>query len=503
MSKKPQRAKVDLNKRHHPVNARYEAAQRTAENASLWGLVDALSAAAANSPDVRRVLRNRSRYEYDNSPDVQAIADAYVADFIGDRIGLQLGNDDLSGIVELEFLSWARRSKFLTKLRQMATATYKDGESFALFTTNDAIRHAVKLDIQPIEAEMVESYFTGTTAMDRGEIDGIRFDSNGNPTQYRVLDTHPGDYRATANFGKTAGRWINAEHVLHMMNWSKLRPGQVRGVPETTSIISLPGLLRQFIAATITSAKTAAELSAVMQTNLVPETADGKCAAELEALSEISIGRGSIVSLPEGWELSQLRAEHPTANFKEFCDFLKSYIGRPSNMPRNVAIGDSSGYNYASGRLDHQTWDRCQAVKRDDLICHILDRVYYAFVVEFIPALQAAGKVIDREAERRLINAVPEWTFRKRGHVDPGKEAAADKVRLDNKMLTHSDYWAEQGEDGHRKVKEWLKERVDMEAEWQRLRVAAGLDPAPMPQGSPNPEPLPDNTGDKTDGRDD
>ena len=480
--KKAKRAVVDLVSAHpRQIAGRYEAAQKTTENANLWTLVDSLSAAAANSPSVRQILRDRSRYEYSNSPDVQAVASAYVADYIGDRIGLQLGHDPLSTIVEGEFAGWMRRGKIMAKLRTMALATYKDGESFAPFITNPNLPHSVKLDIMPLEAEMIASFWTGAIALQRNEVDGIRFDEHRNPTEYRILRQHPGDYRTTWKVGKAGGDWTDARYVLHMQNWSKLRPGQVRGVPETTSILSIPGLLRQYIMATITAAKTAAELAGVMQTDLVPEIDGSKTAAELAALASIDIQRGTLVSLPEGWSLSQMKAEQPTANFKEFCDFLKSHIGRPSNMPRNVAIGDSSDYNYASGRLDHQMWDRCQAVQRDDLSTNILDRLYAAFIEELIPVLRARGTRITKPEEDRLLAQIPEWYFRRRKHVDPAKEANADHTRLGDMTQTLGDYWAEQGEDGGRKTNEWLDERIEIEKTWNLKRTAAGLDPAPLP----------------------
>lgn len=474
------------------VTSRYEAAQHNTETADLWRLVDSLSAAAANSPNVRLILRNRSRYEYDNSPDIQGIAGAYVADLIGDRIGIQVGDDDLSQIVELEFLTWMRKSKFMTKLRTLTLACYKDGESFAQLITNPHIDGKVQLDIIPMEADQIEGYWTGAKAVENNEVDGIRFDKFQNPTEYRVLTQHPGDYRLTLSLSKTAGKWVKAEHILHMLNWSKLRPGQKRGVPETTSIMSLPNLMRQYILATVTAAKTAAEMAGVMETDLVPDTIDGgKCAAGMPPLAEIDIQRGCLISLPEGWKLAQMRAEHPTTNFKEFCDFLKSHLGRASNMPRNVAIGDSSGYNYASGRLDHQTWDSCLTIHRNDLIAYILDRIYFAFIRELIPELKAAGTHFTEADQERLLSQPPQWMFRRRKHVDPSKEANADSLKLRNAMMTREDYWAEQGEDGKQKTDQWLQEKINFEKSWNEKRQEQGLPPAPMPDFSPNPKQAP------------
>ena len=49
------------------LQGRYDAAQNTAEYARYWQHADGLSAAAAMTPDVRRTLRNRARYEVANN----------------------------------------------------------------------------------------------------------------------------------------------------------------------------------------------------------------------------------------------------------------------------------------------------------------------------------------------------------------------------------------------------------------------------------------------------
>ncbi|MEL6897896.1 MAG: hypothetical protein AAFP90_17490, partial [Planctomycetota bacterium] len=49
------------------LRAKYDAANTTLDNIKHWSRADGLSATAANSPDVRRILRNRSRYEIANN----------------------------------------------------------------------------------------------------------------------------------------------------------------------------------------------------------------------------------------------------------------------------------------------------------------------------------------------------------------------------------------------------------------------------------------------------
>ena len=51
-------------------------------------------------------------------------------------------------------------------------------------------------------------------------------------------------------------------------------------------------------------------------------------------------------------------------------------------VPRNVALGDSSAYNYASGRLDHQTYFKSIRVEHAHLEAVVLDRLLAAWFDE-------------------------------------------------------------------------------------------------------------------------
>jgi hypothetical protein len=47
----------------------------------------------------------------------------------------------------------------------------------------------------------------------------------------------------------------------------------------------------------------------------------------------------------------------------------------PLGSSFNIAAANSSGYNYASGRLDHQTYYKAIRVEQSHLECVVLDRI--------------------------------------------------------------------------------------------------------------------------------
>jgi capsid protein len=463
-TRKPKRKMFEADASQKRISARYDVARTTDENASLWSMVDSLSAAEANNPQVRKTIRERARYEVANNCYAKGIVRALVSDVIGPEVQLQLGDSPKAQEIEQAFADWAHNVKLWAKLRTVYTARIVDGESFALITNNRRNKD-IKLDIRPIECDMVESWFTGFSRED--EVDGIRFDADGNPKEYRVLKQHPGDHRIVKTTG--AGDWVNAKYVMHLFRED--RPGQVRGVSELTPALSLFGILRKFTVSVLEAANRAAEISAVMHTNLVPDS----LAAELaDPVTIIEAQRNAIVSLPEGWAMSQFKPEQPTTTYAMFKAEIVNEIARALNIPYNVAAGNSSGYNYASGRLDHQTYDRMIEIDRHDIATTILDRVYAEWLAEY----SIRHSLTPSE---QIQIASHEWHFAGRGHVDPNKEASADDTRLKNGTLTHASYYAKQGKDWKREHAQWIRERIASEVEWNAARKAAGLEPAPYP----------------------
>jgi Protein of unknown function (DUF2924) len=69
---------------------RYDAATTTVDNVRHWAAADGLSASAANSPEVRRTLRNRSRYEIANNSYARGISLTLANDCIGTGPRLQM-----------------------------------------------------------------------------------------------------------------------------------------------------------------------------------------------------------------------------------------------------------------------------------------------------------------------------------------------------------------------------------------------------------------------------
>ena len=244
------------------LRARYDAAQTTAENARHWAMADALSADGAGSADVRRKLRQRSRYEVANNSYAKGIVLTLANDCIGTGPRLQLLADDdkLNRQVEMAFGQWSEAVNLAEKLRTMRMAKSADGEAFGVLTANPMIDSPVKLDLHLIEADRVASPTTPSRTI-TNDIDGVILDPYGNPQPYTILRQHPGE------MGAWAAKYdlVPADAVVHWFRSD--RPGQHRGIPEITPALPLFAQLRRYTLAVIAAAETAADFAAVLFTD--------------------------------------------------------------------------------------------------------------------------------------------------------------------------------------------------------------------------------------------
>ena len=434
------------------IRARFDAAITNVENARHWANADGLSADAAASASVRRILRNRSRYEVANNSYAKGVVLTLANDVVGTGPRLQVLTDDpeTNRLVEQAFSQWALAVGLAGKLRTMRMAKVSDGEAFALLTANPALVSPVKVDMQLIEADRVTN--PDLRLPTHSAVDGIEFDAYGNPRAYLVLREHPGS-RITQPSVNSYNR-VPADAMIHWFRTD--RPGQHRGVPEITPAIPLFAQLRRYTLAVLGAAETAADFAAVLFTD---SPAQGEAAA-VEPMDVVELEKRMATVLPDGWKLGQIKAEQPGTTYAEFKREILGEIARCLLVPINVVTGDSSKHNYASGRLDHQTYFKSIRVEQSHLNETVCDRILSAWMGE--------AMLLSEFSFLRGLGDLPhQWFWDGTEHVDPAKEATAQERRLKNNTTTLADEYAKQGKDWETQLRQRAKEK--------KLTVELGL----------------------------
>ena len=467
------------------IRAKFDSAQTTPDNRRHWANADGLAADAAASPQIRRTLRNRARYEVANNSYARGIVLTLANDVIGTgpRLQMLLADGDNVGAnqtIEREFAAWAKAVDLPGKLRTMRMARAQDGEAFAILFSNDNLDSSVKLDLKLIEADQI-----ATPALNSGvpgsamAVDGVEFDPFGNPAAYHVLKAHPGSGAAASTLDYDR---IRAEAVIH---WFRAdRPGQRRGLPDILPALPLFAQLRRYTLAVIAAAESAANIAVMMKTN----TPAGGEAAEVDPLTEMEFSPNMAIFAPEGWEPSQLKAEQPATTYDMFKREILNEIARCLNMPYNIAACNSSGYNYASGRLDHQTYFKNIRVEQGHCEVVILDRILAAWLAEAVKVF-ALGDLGDVSHQ---------WFWDGHEHVDPQKEANAQATRLTNHTTTLAQEYARQGKDWETELRQRAKEVALIKelglAVAQAAPAGSAEDAQPVKEDTSDEEDLPTRT---------
>jgi len=451
------------------IRARYDAAQTTPLNTRHWSMADFLSADAAMSPDVRRKLRSRVRYEVGNNSYAAGMASTWAHDLIGTgpRLQLDLGPDvdaDLCRKVELAVYDWSVEVDLAKKLRIAKIAKISDGEVFGIKTNNSRL-DGVQLDLRLVEADQCAAQDGFPTERD---VDGVVYDENGVPSRYWILKRHPGSSYAGYN---SEGRWVDAKDVYHWFHAT--RPGQHRGIPELTPAIELFALMRRFTLATVTAAEVAADFAAILKSTMSPDQVGAAHIADWETMPVV---RGMMTAIPDGYDITQMRSEHPVSTHDQFVRRLLNECARAVDMPYIVAAMDSSMANYSSMRGDYLVYRKRISVERNDVERVFLDPLFKAWLDEaaLVPGLIPDG--LPPVAEWNWS-----WSWDGFDHVDPLKEAEAEAAQIAANTATLSEIC-------QRRNKDW-RQVLRQRAVEKSLERELGIEPVAKPSAPAAPEP--------------
>jgi len=399
-------------------------------------------------------LRKRCRYEYANNTYARGITDTLANDVIGPgpRLQITTGPDDAAetaaGRIEDDFRAWSEKCDADAKanLGQILALAEKQcahtGEAFIVLVKDpDAGRREVSLRLRLVEADRVTTPYAWFG--DKNTRDGIQFDDDGRPVAYYILKQHPGD-TSVLGLGNDY-ELVAAANVIHI--YDPDRPGQTRGIPRLAASLIPLAQLRRYSLATVRAAERAASVSMVVHTYASDLDVD-----DYEANDEIEIPHDSAVTLPHGYTATGFDAKQPTATYQSFKHEMLKEAARPFHMPYNIAAADSSKHNYASGRLDDQIYLRFVLTRQANR-SRDCDRIFAAWYAEY----RLAARVIPIRGAPAIAT---DWYWPGRQHVDPAKEANAQRIRLNSLTTTLRAEYARQGLDYRREIQQIADERT-------------------------------------------
>jgi len=433
----------------------FEAAATTGYNIKHWLKADARDVTTIVT-EALPVLRNRCRYETRNNSwalgAVTTLADAVAG--TGPRLQVLSESKRFNKSIEDRFSEWSgicdmRGLLDLGRMIRLGGALQQcdSGESFIVLNSRPRDRFPVKLRLFMVESDRVATPFE--KVYDITVRDGIELDKYGKPIAYWIRESHPGNYLKA---GLNKATRVPAENVIHLYRQS--RPGQTRGIPLLTPALMPLAQLRDFTHNTMVAADVVARLSGVLE---AAEDMRVDTDESYEAFDAVELETGTFTTLPSGFKLSQLRPEQPSATYEMFVAAKLKEAGRALNMPFNVIAGDSSKYNYASGRLDKQNWWKYIEVFQAWLAAQGCEPIFRAWLREalLIPGYIEMGGLSLAEAMAVIID----WFWPGIEHVDPQKEAKAQDIRTRNFNTTYATEYARRGKDWEKEFRQIAREQ--------------------------------------------
>ena len=416
-----------------PIKASFDVAQTTAENRKHWANADGLSARAALSPAVRRVIRLRSRYEAENNSWYAGILRTAVNHIVNNGPRLQLLTPYMEANTRLEraWRIWALKVDLADTLRTACEAYWRDGEVF-LMRSDRANNYPMTLDLRMIEADQVSNPWT-QPYNDPYSDDGVKFDKSTNEIQIYVFDNHPGSNVALSTI---SGQWYSSRRVLHLFRAD--RPGQTRGIPRVTPALQTLPIMRRQELATLYSAETAANFAMYLKSNS-PAIDPADSPADF---AEIELTRNMLTTLPAGWELGSVEPKQPGPMYEMFQRVALQSFCRCTNMPYSLASGSGKDSNFSSFKGDMiNVWQPEVECEQSRIEWALMEPIFGWFLEEavFVPGLLDGLPTIN-EIEHR-------WHWAPLPEIDAAASASAAGTRLVTGLSTLTQEHARRGQD--------------------------------------------------------
>lgn len=317
--------------------------------------------------------------------------------------------------------------------------------------------------------------------------DGVEVDKYGAPVRYWIRKTHPGDrlwfggsysspaYQSDECVGVPAFMPNGLRRVIHLHD--KERTGQSRGKPIVTAVMREFRMAGHYQTTELQTAIANSLIAAFLESNLDADSASTLFGQDPAAKWNTQLGgynaqlkTAAVIPLPAGAKLTAFTPSRPGTAFDAFMQTALRYIAAGLNMPYELLLKDFSKTNYSSARAALLEAWRFFHGRRRWMKDYWLTPIYELFLDE-----AAARGRIDVTQEEYLTNRYAysrcRWVFAGRGWIDPVKEAAAAKLRIDENLSTLEDECAEQGLD-------W-EEVLEQRARENKRKVDLGLPAQP------------------------
>jgi len=310
----------------------------------------------------------------------------------------------------------------------------------------------VRLALQPISpARMATPYEYMSKPAIR---DGVALGRHGEPIGYYIATPRSGKmeiYLSAADFTWYPA-WIgHRPGVLHSFHAAAKSPDRVRGVSVLAPAMKFFRDLSDYLDFELVGAIVASSFPIFIETANPYETLNGfpqEHPGTDDDTRYQEVEPGQVMYGSPNQKPHVLKNERPGNTFQGFVETVLRAVGASVGMPYEVVAKDFSKTNYSSARAALLEAWRVYQLYRTWMERHLCQPVWKLVMEE----AWLRGELVLPQGGPDFYQAMNEyahatWIGPARGHVDPVKEASANKLLLEEGVLTLSDWSAEFGKD--------------------------------------------------------
>lgn len=387
-------------------------------------------------------MRRRTRDLLRKNPWASNGIEAWVSNLVGNGLVPHPAITDAK-LRETVMLAWEEFAEnsdadgtqdFYGQQAVVAHAFKTGGDCFVRFRPRRSNELPIPLQLQALEAELVDPTFNETLPGGGKIHGGIEFDVLGKRIAYHMWQEHPGELVSLRNATRVR---VPAESVMHVFH--PTRPGQIRGIPVLAAVLAKLWELEKYDDAEVVRKQVAAMFAAFISkpdansdplgtglpgTPTEGRDHDGTPLARLEPGTVQELGPGEGVTFSDPSDVG--------ASYAPFMRFQLRQVAAAIGVTYEQMTGDLENVNYSSIRAGLVEMRRRFAqVQRNVLVFQFCRRVWRRFVETAV----LAGRIPVPDDFRKLLRVhwvmTPGWEY-----IDPEKEINATLKKIRGGLTT-------------------------------------------------------------------
>ncbi len=418
-------------------------------------------------------------------------AGAVPISFLRGKATIEAGDIDLYActLIERAYAEWQRK-EFCTmagnltynevrQLRLLSCA--RDGDFFLRMIRGQQAGNKFGFSLQLINSEWCD-FNLNVTKLDNGNSIrmGVELNQWGKRVAYHFIKRSAWDWQFTTP-GLVSGSMGGHERILaeDVIHYARLEyADSTRGAPWAAAVIKLSRQLAKFEEAEVIAARVAACKMGFLESTLNPDGGNFVTPDPCVKPPQWDQTPGGIQGLPYGVTFKEWNPNHPAQNFESF---RKGVVrGMCAGMPGadyNVIANDLENINFSAGRLGRlDTNELNKLIQRFDI-----DTAERPIFEAWLEMALASGAIPLPLAKFEKYNQ-PHFSGRRWAGVDPIKETQAAVLAIQNKLMSYTRWYDDQGWDLE---EEWMQiAEEQMLAE--ELGIVLPVDPGALPPDHPS-----------------